>query len=232
MMPAMPTPADILYGAPLSQFTAERTRLAKEGHKELAKAKKPTMSAWVVNQLHRQAEDEMKALFAAGARLRKGDFAAGADQKKALAALKARAADILRSDGHAAAEGTLLRVQQTLQALSALGWEPDEPGQLTTDRDPPGFDALADLEPGAVRPARREEPARPDPEERRRAAEREAELKKLEKAATAARADADARAEEVANLKLALEQAETALAQARAEAHEAEREYEKAKRRA
>jgi hypothetical protein len=212
--------ADELYGVPLSQFVAERKRLG------LGKAKKPNLSAWAVNQLHRRAPDEMKALFAAGAKLRKGDFAATAEQRAVLGALRTRAAAILKEDGHAASETTLHRVHQTLQALSAHGtWAPDEPGQLTDDRDPPGFDALAGIPPSAIRAPAREAAAPPVDKKRER------ELEKLEAARDAARADADARAADVDQLRDALEQAETALAEARREAAEAEEALERARRR-
>ena len=143
--------AEVLYGAPLSQFVEERKRLAgerkaagdKAGAAAIGKLPRPAMSAWVVNQLWRQAKGDMDALFAAGAKLRSGDFGATAAQREALGTLRKQAAEVLKSDGHAASEGTLLRVQTTLQALSAIGgWEPDEPGRLTADRDPPGFEVL------------------------------------------------------------------------------------------
>jgi hypothetical protein len=143
--------AEALYGAPLRQFVEERKRLAADlraagdraAAAAVAKLARPSMSAWVVNQLWRQANEDMQALFAAGAKLRGGDFGAGAAQRVALAALRKRAAEVLRSDGHAASEGTLLRVQTTLQALSAIGgFAPDAPGRLTEDRDPPGFEVL------------------------------------------------------------------------------------------
>lgn len=143
--------AEALYAAPLKQFVEERKRLAAElrtagdkaGAAAVAKLPRPGMSAWVVNQLWRQAQGEMGALFAAGAKLRSGDFGAGAPQRAALQRLRAKAAEILKSDGHAASEGTLHRVQTTLQALSAIGgFEPDAPGRLVEDRDPPGFEVL------------------------------------------------------------------------------------------
>jgi hypothetical protein len=227
----MSDPADVLYAAPLSAFTAERKRLAderkaagdKDGAREITARKKPTMSAWVVNQLHRLASTDMQALFHAGARMRKGDLAATAEQRAALARLRARAAEILTSDGHAASESTLARVQQTLHALSAIGsFDPDPPGQLVTDRDPPGFDVMggATLVPAAA-------PAKVDTEADRA---HQAELKKLEKAAEKAREAAEAATAEVARLRDELGEAEAAADDARRAAHEAERAYERARR--
>jgi hypothetical protein len=232
---------DALYGAAFSAFTAERKRLSDErkaagdkaGAREMLALKKPTMSAWVVNQLHRRAPDELAALFDAGAKLRKGDFTASAAQKAALATLRRHAAEILTSDGHAAAEGTLQRVQQTLQALSAIGsWAPDPPGALVADRDPPGFDALSGVAPSEIRAATPAKPKEPTAEEKRRAVEREAELEKLEAAAIQAREEVEACVADITSLREAMEQAETALTEARAAAAEAERMLERARRRA
>jgi hypothetical protein len=158
--------AEALYGAPLKQFVEERKRLAADlkaagdraAAAAVAKLPRPGMSAWVVNQLWREARAEMDALFAAGAKLRGGDFGAGAAQRAALQALRKQAAEVLKRDGHAASEGTLLRVQTTLQALSAIGgFAPDAPGRLVEDRDPPGFEVLG----GVTEVKKAAEPERP-----------------------------------------------------------------------
>ncbi|HTJ41979.1 MAG TPA: hypothetical protein VL463_07765, partial [Kofleriaceae bacterium] len=56
---------ETLYRAPIDQFVAERKRLAAElktGDKAAAKAlmerRRPTVSAWAVDQLHWQARAE------------------------------------------------------------------------------------------------------------------------------------------------------------------------------
>jgi hypothetical protein len=143
--------AEALYGVPLSAFTAERKRLADQlkaaGSKASAaavgKLGKPSMSAWVVNMLWREDRKDMEALLEAGARVREGDRDGMDDQRAALARLRTRAAKVLEGDSHAASPATIQRVATTLQALSALGtWEPDEPGRLVADRDPPGFDVM------------------------------------------------------------------------------------------
>ena len=234
----MSDPADELYAAPLSAFTAERKRLAAarkaagdpEGAREITGRKKPTMSAWVVNQLYRRAREDIDALFAAGAKMRKGDLAATGAQRAALARLRGRAAGILEEDGHAASESTLARVQQTLHALSATGsFEPDRPGQLVADRDPPGFDVLA----GATLTVAARPAAAPAPEVDRAAERAHAqELKKLEKAAERAHATAEARVAEVARLRDQLAEAETAADEARRAAADADRALERGRRRA
>lgn len=148
---AIDAAAEELYGAPLSGFTAARKRLAdalkaagsKAAASAVTKLPRPAMSAWVVNQLWREARADLDALLDAGARVRDGERGALEDQRAALARLRARAAAVLAADTHAASPATLQRVATTLQALSALGtWDPDRPGRLIGDRDPPGFDVM------------------------------------------------------------------------------------------
>ncbi|HEU5055266.1 MAG TPA: hypothetical protein VFU21_02020 [Kofleriaceae bacterium] len=145
--------AEELYGAPLSRFTAERKRLADalraEGDRSLAARvaalARPTMAAWVVNQLWRRARGDMDDLMAAGQRMKRGEPGAWQAQRAALARLTAEAGEVLRGDRHAASPATLRRVTSTLQALSAVGsFAPDAPGRLVADRDPPGFEVLGD----------------------------------------------------------------------------------------
>lgn len=143
--------AEALHRVPHEAWVAERKRLAAElkaagdkaGAAQLAKLPRPPLSAWVVNQLWWRAPEPFAQLLAAAERSRVGDFAAAATARRdAIAALKARAASLLVEAGHAAQEATLRRVTTTLSALAAAGgFEPDLPGMLRADRDPPGFDA-------------------------------------------------------------------------------------------
>jgi hypothetical protein len=139
-----------LYQAAHDGFVPERKRLAAElkaagdkpGAARLLKLGRPTLSAWAVNQLWWQSRDSFEQLFAAAARLRAGDQAGAADRRDAVTVMKAKAAGILVQAGHALNEATLRRVTTTLSALAAAGgFEPDAPGALSADRDPPGFDA-------------------------------------------------------------------------------------------
>jgi len=148
-----------LYQAPLSTFVAERKRLAgnlkaegdKPGAAKLVKLGRPTTSAWVINQLWWHARHEVEAMFATAERLRTGELAATAAHRESLAKLRARAATILTDAGHGATEATLRRVMTTIAALAATGgFEPDLPGTLAEDRDPPGFDAIGLVIPGAT----------------------------------------------------------------------------------
>ena len=140
-----------LYSAPLATFVAERDRLATElraggnddAAKQLRQRRRPTASAWAVNQLYWHARDEFDALLAAAARLRKGDLQATSAFREALGELRKRATAILQDADHAATALVLRRVAGTLSAIAASGgFDPDPPGALSTDREPPGFDAF------------------------------------------------------------------------------------------
>jgi hypothetical protein len=143
-----------LYQVPLTQFVAERKRLAGDlkgsgdasGAKRLLDRKRPTVSAWVVNQLYWHARDAFDELLATAEQLRNGHLQASAAHREAIAKLRKRAAALLQDAGHASTESTLRRVTQTLSALAATGgFDPDPPGALAADRDPPGFEAVGIL---------------------------------------------------------------------------------------
>ena len=140
-----------LYRSTQESFVAERKRLAAElkaagdkgGAARLAKMARPSLSAWAVNQLWWQSRPLFDELLSSSERLRKGDRNASQAQRTALAALRARAATLLEQGGHAASDATLRRVTTTLSALAAIGgFEPDAPGALSADREPPGFEAM------------------------------------------------------------------------------------------
>jgi hypothetical protein len=204
-----------LYQSAQESFVAQRKRLAAElkeagdkaGATRLAKLARPSLSAWAVNQLWWRERPLFDELLASSERLRKGDRNASSAQRATLAALRARAAAILSDDGHAATDATLRRVTTTLSALAAIGgFEPDAPGALSGDRDPPGFEAMdgfggfAATEPEVQAEAEAEAEAEvgggPDPE-----------LERREKAAAAEREE-QARQERAERLRLQREQEE------------------------
>ncbi len=142
---------ETLYRAPLAAFVGERGRLAAElrasGDKaaaaDLAKRRRPTLSAWAVNQLHWHARAQLDRLIEAAARLRTGDLEATAAHREAMATLRKRAAGLLAEGGHPASEAMLRRVTTTLAAIAVNGgFDPDPPGALVADRDPPGFEVM------------------------------------------------------------------------------------------
>jgi len=243
-----------LYRAPLDKFVAERKRLASElkgggdkaGATRLAGLGRPPISAWTVNQLFWQARETFDELFAAGERLRAGDLAGTSEHREAMAKLRAHAETVLAAAGHATTEATIRRILTDLAALAAVGsFDPDPPGALAGDREPPGFDVLGMAAPQAAEraddakhpnpdrseltdPKRRKEAdaarARQERErlehERRKAEEERAkkrERERLEKALRSAKAELKFRTEQVERLESELAQAEKTVAQARAE---------------
>jgi DNA repair exonuclease SbcCD ATPase subunit len=237
-----------LFQAPLATFIAERKRLAAElkaagdkiGATTLGKLARPPISAWVVNQLWWHARDAFDKLLATADRLRKGDLEATAAHREAIAKLRARAAAILGDAGHGATESTLRRVTQTLSALAAGGgFDPDPPGALSADRDPPGFEAVGISLPPAPKTAPpAKEHAKPPPkpahdevaEARRKQAEAAAERRRiedaraklaaerhrLEAAVRTAKGDVEAKQRDITKLERQLADANDSLEQAQA----------------
>jgi hypothetical protein len=140
-----------LHQAAFGDFVAERKRLAaelkaagdKEGSARLLKLARPPVSVWAVNQLWWHEREAFEELVSAAARVKVGDREASKRHREALTKLRERATQILLEGGNGASEATLRRVATTLSALAAAGgFEPDAPGALSADRDPPGFEAL------------------------------------------------------------------------------------------
>jgi hypothetical protein len=145
------TAIESLFRAPLEQFVELRKQLASElkaagdagAAKRLAKLKRPTVSVWAVNQLWWHERGAFQVLFAEARRIGAGDLSGQSEHRRALGHLRDAARRLLGDAGHAANEATLRRITTTLGSLAALGgFEPDRPGALTQDRDPPGFEAL------------------------------------------------------------------------------------------
>ena len=193
---------DRLYELPLDEFTSARNELAKRtGDASIKELKKPSVSAWAVNQLARRREVDLRRLLRAGEQLEKAqkDAVRGRgqaefeqarrDERDALRRLRAGAADLLRDGGHPASDQSLERVAKTLRAGAATeeGRTTLREGRLSDDLEPQGFDAFAALA-GKLPPPKKRAPKpparRPNAAQRRRA-------EKAQEAADAARADAD-----------------------------------------
>ena len=191
-----------LYQAPLPKFIAERKRLAAElkakkepGATTLASKPKPPVSAWVVNQLWWHARDAFDDLLKTAEKLRKGQLSASAEHREVIAKLRKRAHSILEDAGHNANEATLRRITTTLAAIAAAGgFDPDAPGTLAEDRDPPGFEAVGIPTEPISRPepkhAHKAKHDHDDELERARQAKRAAEEEKKRKAAEKHRLEA------------------------------------------
>jgi hypothetical protein len=128
-----------LYLQPPERFTAERNALAKrlreegdrEASEEIKKLRKPSLAAWLVNQLGLREPDDVARLMDAGERMRAAEESmlagrADADElraaatavREALERLSARAREIAAEDGRKLNQATLDRVAETLQAAS------------------------------------------------------------------------------------------------------------------
>jgi hypothetical protein len=172
---------DALFRLPLAEFIAARKTLAarlkqvgRGNEADRVKALvKPSISAWAVNQLYWKHREAFDRLIATGQRFRKAQTSglAGkvAEMRGALDARRDVLADLahlaiaLLSDaGHNPSSDTVRRITTTLEAMSAYASFPDgpSPGRLTHDVDPPGFESLASLSPGAGMTERTKKPAR------------------------------------------------------------------------
>src|SRR5919206_3493156 len=125
---------DHLYGLPLEEFTLARNalaaRLRKEGDADAAAEvrglPRPSVSAWLVNQLARRERDGVRRLLDAGEALRRAQAAAlgggsGDELREASAAerrlvreLTGRAGELAEEAGEPATRTTLDRVSTTL----------------------------------------------------------------------------------------------------------------------
>ncbi|HVR19012.1 MAG TPA: hypothetical protein VMS65_04935 [Polyangiaceae bacterium] len=239
-----------LYQAPFERFVSERKRLAKEldaagdasGARSLAKVTRPPISVWTVNQLWWKERKAFGDLFETAERLRDADAEADevAAHRDAISALRARAAKVLKEAGKSATESTLRRVTSTLTALAAVGsFDPDSPGALKGDRDPPGFDvpgltgirstgAQASTrekktgDPAASKSAQAETKRREKAaeiadrrREEREQAQRQAERERLERKLRLAEGVLDERREELTRLKEKISDAEKGVVEAR-----------------
>jgi len=243
-----------LYRAPFDGFVAERKRLAAElkasgdsgGAARLANVTRPPISAWTVNQLFWQDRKTFGDLFKTAERLRDAplDPAATDAHRDVITKLRNRAAKLLTDTGKSAGESTLRRVTSTLTALAAIGsFDPDPPGALKGDRDPPGFDVTGLIASviASVPPKRKPGDSVPKPKpaeakrrdkaeavaERRRI-ERERKNEKVERERLArklriAQGVLEARKEEILRLKEKLAEAEDSVEGARTVVREAEK---------
>ena len=246
---------DKLFQVPLTEFTSARnalaTKLKKEGDSEAADRVKtlgkPSVSAWVANQLYWKYRKSFERLIAAGEQFRKAqsaqlsgrnaDLRAPLDaRREALAELTRHASGILRDTGHPPSPETMRRVSTTLEALATYGEQPGapQPGRLTGDVAPPGFEALAALVPrGIDRVGHRQAPPRVIPfsqqkPHRRKTGDAEADARAAEAERRAREAEAQRELREaervLATARKAAKRAEAAMKEAAARAKAAEKE--------
>lgn len=235
-MTASRPPEDALFEASIDEFTRARDALAKTlAGDEAARVKalrKPSVSAWAVNQLARRHADLIDAVVNAGEDMREAQLSADAPkmreataaQRRAVAAATDRAKEILDEGGHPATPSTLERVGATLHAAAAGGEaaEAVRAGRLTRDLEPPGFEAL-----GGQIPA----PKPGAPPKRDAAAERRkhARLEQLEREAAEAEEHAAELAEAAEGARREVARAERAAERAADQARKARERAEAAR---
>ena len=155
------TQLDNLYAAPLDQFVKVRNeiagRLKKEGDEaaaaRVAALRKPSVSAWAVNQLARSGSLDLQRLIKAGealelaqSRAMSGEDSSGfeearRDEAAAISLLRSAAKQVLG----AASPAVLDRIVSTLRAGVATpeGRTLLKQGRLTEDLEPTGFGSFA-----------------------------------------------------------------------------------------
>ena len=236
---------EALYGLPLAEFTKGRDALAKErtrrGDKaaaaEVKALRKPSLTAWALNQLARRHPDDVTALLESGARLRQAQTAAlegdpselrEASREEALLVqgLADRALAILGAEGRAATGAQHERLAATLRAAATDAGRGEDlrRGTLTTELSPAGFgfDELADaVTPSSPVPSKKAA----DVAEARARRKAEAEARRVQEEAARAEARAARLHEEAARseerARAAVAAAEEAAERARALREEA-----------
>jgi hypothetical protein len=234
---------DRLYGQPLDEFTSARDRLAadllEEGDRDAAtrvkKLRRPTVSAWTVNQLVRTDRSDVQELLSVGEDVRAaqgGAVSGGAEAIRELTARRRRVIDrllelaegLLAEAGHGTGRATLDKVADTLMAATMDEGAADRvsAGRLERELAPPsGFDVVAGQMPTpgkAARPerqarerARRAEDRAREAEEAAREADREArrleqQAERIAEEAKRARRRADRAAERARELRQKVEE--------------------------
>jgi hypothetical protein len=248
------TEVDRLYQLPLKAFTQERNALAArlreggdaEAAERVKSLAKPPVSAWAVNQVYWTARRDFDELIDASDRLRALQ-ARGVtpnelrdvmrERRDALGAALRRGQAALAGQGHGANASVTQRLATSLEALAAYGsGRPPEiqPGRLSADVDPPGFEALAAVPaPRPLPPRAAQGSARPEPDADTDAeqAERlrlEREVASRKRRAQDARSAADELARRAEGARRELDEAERRLSKAKERAQEADAAAEKA----
>lgn len=239
-----------MYALEPGAFVSERDRIARElrdaGRREDAEQvkglRKPTVSAWAINQLARQERREVDLLLDAGHRLREAQegLLAGDDRKsldearrterEALAGLREAARRILAEEGRAS-ETALNRIVGTLQAaaVSSEGRELLARGRLTGDLEATGFELLAPLTEGTQkRPTQKATRKSEDPKARERLETARARLREAQETAKGAEKDQRAAEREADKARRDLARAEERADRLKADATKAREAVKKA----
>ncbi|MFF5264018.1 hypothetical protein ACFY4C_34250 [Actinomadura viridis] len=243
-----------LYGVAPEEFTATRTRLVREARaagdaalaRRIGALRRPTLPAWAVNLLAREAGEELGRLLDVGADLRgawsSGGGIGGLEQRRGelVALLVRRARELAEGAGHPLRDTAVRDVEDTLQAATVEAEVADEvrQGRLTQPRSHTGF-VPAGFPGTGGRPEEEpaEEPQEPQEQEEPPAApgrgpgraERERAGRKKAHAAARRRAEQAERAErDLADHEAKVSEAREELERADAEAGRLRRELDRA----
>jgi hypothetical protein len=250
-VPSFDQVADELYGLPPEQFTAARTRHEKQarqaGDRELAarvhSLAKPSVAAWLANQLVRERRDELSPLAQLGAGLREATEKLAGDELRQLSrqqhelvyALVQEARQLARAAGHSVSEDTARRLEDTLQAAVADQHAAEQllAGRLTEGLHHTGFGGTSSPDAGATareasKPAKRQQPR--DDEYTLRAEHDLAEAERAVTDATKTRDDAQAQAADADQIAEAAEDEVERLCQLLNEASAAASEADRRRR--
>jgi len=248
MMEAMATDAltaaaDELYALVPDEFTAARNARAKEVRSEdrdlaarIGELRKPSPSAWILNQLVREHADAVDELLELGDDLRDAQAAGdgktltqiGGERRKLVSGLLQRATELADAADRSPSRAVLDEVEQTLIAatVDAAASEALRTGRLTRSLQAVGFEAV-DLD-GAV--AGEASAARPSKRKTKASAKGASESGKGARdgdrdgtASRQAERDAAREAEREEAARQARERAEADVREARARAEEAQR---------
>jgi hypothetical protein len=177
---------DRLYALPPEQFTAARNAEAKRlGDAEVQGLRRPTLAAWVVNQLARRSPGDLAKVVA-------GDL-------EPVARLRGLAKKVLAERGKAVPAAVLTRVEGTLRA--APGAEKSdrvliEKGRLDEELTPGGFGLSSALPRPRARAHAKAAPPPPPPPKKREPSKRDVAAERAaEKRMKAALAKAEKRVE-------------------------------------
>ena len=161
---------DALFKLPAGEFTAARNalaaRLKKAGRTdEAARVKeltRPTATAWAVNQVYWLHPKDFDRLVALDEKVRKAQASGHPslrdvldERRKLISELTGRAETLLAEAGHGVSPDATRRMTITLESLASWGRTEGapQPGRLTADLEPLGFDGLAALLGGKKLPA-------------------------------------------------------------------------------
>ena len=231
---------DRLYGLPLADFTQSRSELAKclreagdgEAAAWVAALRKPTISAWTINQLAREEEGGTRKLLHAAGQVRKTQEEtlrggspdrvreASEAEREAITALVDASQAILAEHKHSTSDAIRRRIATTLRAAAT---DPEarellKAGRLTQDLDPSGFGPLFGLDLPPSKGARKPGARSTTKKERQRV--RQAERRKVEEEASERkkRGERERLGAEVRDLRRRLETAEREALAARRQA--------------